>query len=285
MQAGPVELLGQALEVGRRCHQHRVGTGQRADQVFVEEPARMDQAAGGQWPQHAEQQPVDVLVGDRAMDLHTLHLRAERGLQRLHLARQLVQPLADRTGLAGAAGGEHAQLAGALVQRLQPVVQHSIRCGQRAVIGTDITGETAHLRLQRLQRGRQVVGGQEHPLAGMPGTEQRRGKGHGVIEVQGPVAAFGRRKGGAPGQHALAEAGMVDHLAIAEADAALRPGLQQQPVQGNPLSHARAPPSPAAAPATPLRTTRPSSRTPTIRCRASRPGPTRTARSAGPGCR
>ncbi len=219
------------------------------------------------------------------MDLHTLHLRTERGLQRLHLARQLVQALADRTGLAGAAGGEHAQLAGALVQRLQLIVQRGVQRHQRAVVGGHVACEAAHLRLQRLQRGWQVVGGQEHPLAGMPGTEQRGGKGHGIIEVQGPVAAFGGRKGGAPGQYALAEAGMVDHLAVAQADAALRPCLQQQLVQGNPLSHARAPPSPAAAPATPLRTTRPSSRTPTIRCRASRPGPTRTARSAGPGCR
>ncbi len=251
----------------------------------MEEPAWMDQAAGGQRPQHAEQQAVDVLVGYRAMDLHALHLRAERGLQRLHLARQLVQALADRTRLAGAAGGEHAQLAGALVQRLQPVVQRGVQRRQRAIVGRHVACETAHLRLQRLQRGRQVVGGQEHPLAGMPGTEQRRGKGHRIIEIQGPVTPFGRRKCGAPGQHALAEVGVVDHLAIADANIALRPRLQQQPVQGNPLSHARAPPSPAAAPATHLRTTRPSSRTPTIRCRASRPGPTRTARSAGPGYR
>lgn len=100
MQAGPVELLGQALEVGWRRHQHRVGTGQRAHQVFVEEPARMDQAAGGQRPQHPEQQAVDVLVGHRAMHLHAFQLRAERSLQRIHLARQLVHALVDRTGLA-----------------------------------------------------------------------------------------------------------------------------------------------------------------------------------------
>lgn len=285
MQAGPVELLGQALEVGRGRDQHRIGTGQRTHQIFVEEPAWMDQAAGSQRPQHAEQQAIDVLVRHRAMHLHAFQLRAERSLQCVHLARQLVHALVDRTGLSGAAGGEHAQLAGALVQRLKTLVRCGVQRRQQTIIGGHIACETTHLRLQRLQRGRQIVGSQEHPLAGMPGTEQRSGKGHRIIEIQGPVTAFGRRKRGAPGQYALAEAGVVDHLAIADANASMRPRLQQQPVQGNPLSHARAPPSPAAAPATHLRTTRPSSRTPTIRCRASRPGPTRTARSAGPGCR
>ena len=176
------------------------------------------------------------------MHLRALQLRAEGGLQRVHFARQLVHALADRTGLAGAAGGEHTQLAGALVQRLQRSVPADGRGHQRPVIGGHIASETTHLRLQRLQRGRQVVGGQEHPLAGMPGTEQRCREGHRVIEVQRPVATIGGGKGRAPGQHPLPEAGVIDHLALAEADAALRLRVHQQPVQGDPLSHARAPP-------------------------------------------
>ncbi|HHA2941393.1 TPA: hypothetical protein ACOFEE_000920 [Stenotrophomonas maltophilia] len=161
-------------------------------------------------------------------------------LQRIHLARQLVHALVDRTGLARAAGGEHAQLAGALVQHLQFAVHANGGGNQRSVVGGNIAGKTAHLWLQRLQRGRQVVGSQEHPLAGMPGAEQRSSEGHRIIEVQGPVTAIGSSKGRTPGQHPLAEAGMVDHLAIAHADAALRLRVHQQPVQGNPLSHARA---------------------------------------------
>ena len=235
MQAGPVELLGQALEMGRRRHQHRVGTGQRTHQVFVEEPTRMDQAAGGQRPQHAEQQPVDVLVGHRAVHLRAIQLRTERGLQRFHLARQLVQALADRTGLAGAAGGERTARRRA---RPAPAVRRPVwrpappAGGSRPVRRPRNRSPAA----AALQRGRQVVSGQEHPLAGMPGAEQRRSEGHGVIEIQGPVAAFSRRKGGAPalraggsrrGQPCLRRTGR--RCAAAAPPAAAGPGQSTQP--------------------------------------------------------
>ncbi|MNI35263.1 hypothetical protein D3C73_892820 [compost metagenome] len=241
MQAGPVELLGQALEVGRGGDQHRIGTGQRAHQIFVEEAPGLDRTAGSQRPQHAEQQAIDMLVGHGAMHLGAVQLGAERGLQRIDLARQLVQPLADGAGLAGAAGGEHAQFAGALVQWQQRRIVGIVGSGlQGLVIGRQVTCKTTHLRLQRLQCRGQVVGGQEHPFAGVPGTEQRRSEGHGIIEVKRPVAACGSAESVMPGQYAQAEGSVVDGDAIADTDVAAGLRRDQQPIQGDPVSHARA---------------------------------------------
>ena len=111
---------------------------------------------------------------------------------------------------------------------------------QRLVIGRQVTCKTTHLRLQRQQRRGQVVGGQEHPLAGMPGTEQRRSEGHGVIEVERPVTTFGSAESVMPGQYAQAEGDMVEGSAIADTDVTTGLRRDQQPVQGNPVSHARA---------------------------------------------
>ncbi|MNW13469.1 hypothetical protein D3C71_2114340 [compost metagenome] len=74
----------------------------------------------------------------------------------------------------------------------------------------------------------------------MPGTEQRRSEGHGVIEVERPVTTFGSAESVMPGQYTQAEGSVVDGNAIADTDVAAGLRRGQQPIQGDPVSHARA---------------------------------------------
>ncbi len=278
LQRGPVQLFGQALEVGRGGHQHRRLPRQRTDQVLMEEPARLDGTTGGQRPQHAEQQAIDMLVRDRAVHLRAFQLVAEGGLQRIHFARELAHALDDRARRAGAAGGEHHQLQLVFVQRQQVARDVGVGSGlQRGVVRGYVTGKPVHARAQRVQRGRQVVAAQEHPLAGVPGTQQRGGKGQGVVEVQRPVVTRRTGERPLPAQHLFAEVGVRHRAMFGFAHDPAGPWRHRQPVQCDPVNHARAPPSPVAAPATRHQTRHPSSRTPTIRCTAPRPGWTPTA--------
>ncbi|MNV61664.1 hypothetical protein D3C71_1541800 [compost metagenome] len=229
--------------MGRGGHQHRRLAAQRADQVFVEEPARLDRAPGHQRPQHPEQQPVDVLVRDRALHLGAVELLAEGGLQRIHLPGQLAHAFDDGARRAGAAGGEHHQLQRRFVQRLQHLLRVGRRIGlQRRIPGRHVAGEPGHARAQPFQRGRQVVTAQEHPLAGMPGTQQGGGEGQRVIEIQGPVGAGGTRERLLPAQYLRTELRVLHHGVAGDADDAARARGQRQPVQCDPLSHGHAPP-------------------------------------------
>ncbi len=184
-----------------------------------------------------------MLVRDRALHLRAVHLLAEGGLQRIHLAGQLAHAFDDRARRTGAAGGEHHQCQCGFIQRLQHDGGIDLRIRlQRRIARRHVTRKTGHARAQSFQRGRQVVASEEHALAGMPRPQQGGGEGERVIEIQRPVGAGRACEGLLPAQHLRAELRMVHHGVAGHADDAARARHQRQPVQCDPLSHAHAPP-------------------------------------------
>ncbi len=263
-QSFPIQLLRQPFQVRRAGHQQRRLSTQRNQQIFVEERPRRDRPTGRQWPEHAEQQAVDVLMRDRAVDGRTAQLRAERGFQRFHFPRQLVQAFLDGDRLTGAAGCEHHQPGGRFIQRGQGNAVVSARRRQAAL--REIARESVHPPCQAFPGRRKVVGAQEYPLAGMPGPEQRGRECQRVVKVERPVAPSGRGECRLPIHHPGPERRMVPPRRHPPS----RHGVDRHPIQWQPLTHVDAPPARAGAPATRPRTAPPSAGTRCRRCRAPR---------------
>ena len=241
VQRRPVQLRRQALEMGRTGHQYRVLSVHRGQQVFRKEGARDDRAAGGQRPQHPEQQTVDVLVGDGPVYGRALQARTERSFQRVHLGIELSQPFLDRDRLARAARGEHDQPRRRRIERLQRGRGHIVG-GRRQRGLRPIACETVHPPLQTRLRPGQRIAGQHHGLARVPGAVQGRSKACCIFEMERPCLRRRRSECSTPPQHVAMEVRMVAGIPTGRRERTT--GLRQHRHLGQiaPVSHDGAPP-------------------------------------------
>jgi hypothetical protein len=240
LQRAPVERVGQALEQGRAGDQHRrCAPASRGDLLRIAQARGMEDAAGRQRPQHAEQQAVDVLVRNRAVHDGIAHALAELCFQRGHFRVELAQGLGHRQGIAGGAGGVQDEQCFVGWQR--PPRRHVLVLVERVQGVGETAGEAVDLRGKRARGGGQGVGWQDHGLARLPGAEQRGGELDAVLQVQREAAAAGRREGTPPGRQAAQELGARHHARGARGDrpAVLRVCTFEQLRQRQALRHAR----------------------------------------------
>ncbi len=173
----PRELRGAADQHGgrREARQPLVQQARRIDGGCVEHPP------GGEGPEHAEQQPVEMRVRRGRDEARVADGLAPERFQRRHLGLELRQRLAHRFRLAGASGGVDVDRGAVGIDRREAGgIARAVRhIGRSGVVGT-----------RQARQGAGLGVGRDHGLpARMQDGQQPGGEAAGVVRGQQP--AFG----------------------------------------------------------------------------------------------